>query len=165
MAKFIKAPNLEATQGSGQSAVETFLLNFGIETGHVGAVLLGLAAVCLLMVLIQLYRVIRGGLGKYAQGKVVDVQPAPGGGLNPVVRYTDAEGRGRQFIGQFRVGEQDIGRLMRLRVDGDRPTVAPPPPNPARQAAFLVLPLVVGAACMTAAIMGEIPGVVTLPGL
>ena len=168
MAKWVSAP------GAGENAPEpgpvrtllAWMEGHGIETGLLGAGLIALGGAFLLVGLVRVWLVLRGRMvERYAAGEIVDVEPGEGGGLIPVIAYTDAEGRTRRFVADFATAGDPTGRRVRLRIDGVRPQIAGPTPSAFREATGMVLPLLLGGLIASAGITGRVAGIVPLPGL
>lgn len=165
MAVFKQAPIPPDTRSPMDKAAE-WLAAQGLETGVIGAVLLGLGALLLLFGAVQVVRVIRARIvERLTDGEVIGVEPASNGGYHPILRYRDATGRVRRFVASAVIPADATGQRMLLRIDGPRPLVAPRPPSPLSEALGMVLPLVLGYAATTAGLTGRVAGVLPLPFL
>ena len=168
MAKWVKAPTseVEAVEPGPLDTVMGWLAGLGLETGLAGAALIGVGAVFLLVGLVRFWLVLRARLvERHAEGRVVETEPAEGAGFVPVVEYTDATGRKRRFVPPIATATDPTGMRMRLRIDGPRPVIVPPPPSPAREAFGMVLPLGLGALAAVSGVTGRLAGLVPIPGL
>ncbi|GMG81302.1 hypothetical protein LNKW23_05150 [Paralimibaculum aggregatum] len=166
MAKFLKAPEPETGGASGgvTAGVEELLLGYGIETGLIGAGLLALAALCLAVSLVKLLQLLHARLiARVAEGKVVEAEPAIGGGFHPVITYEDRTGRRRRFVAETRTVEDPTGGRVLVRTDGDRPRLSGRAPSALREAAWLALPFALGLAAGLTGLTGKLAGIAPLP--
>lgn len=160
---FIKAPDLSDGLSVFAKA-DLWLADQGLATGLFGAALLALAAVCVLAVIVKLVALLRRGLfAKFSEGKVVEVENAEGGGFHPVIAYTDKHGRRRKMVAAMRTSQDPTGRRVIMRVDGPKARMVETRTSPLRDAALLVLPVLVASAATATALTGRLAGVAPLP--
>lgn len=166
MAKFVKAPVPESEDDTPAAAAESVLADFGIATGLPGAILLGIAAIFLLITLFKLLRFVAGRAGPaLVEGEITEVEPAIGGGFHPVIVYPDAEGRRRRFIAETRIGADETGRRVLVTLERGRPVIAPAPPSALREAIGLILPFAIALLAGLTGLTGKLAGVMPLPWL
>ncbi len=165
MAKFVKAPEPPPEpEAESQGWIEGTAASLGIETGAPGALCLALAAVLALYALLRLAGFLyQGTVARYAEGEVVEGEPALGGGFHPVIAVTDASGRRRRVVSEFRTADDPTGRRVRMRVDGGRPRPAPPPKGAVGQLLAIAIPLALAAALAGTGTTGHLAGLPALP--
>ncbi|MEO0621481.1 MAG: DUF3592 domain-containing protein [Pseudomonadota bacterium] len=162
MSRFIAAPVPDEDTGIAETST-TWLAEIGIDTGLIGAGLLGLGAVFLLIGVIKIATLIYSRLAvRLTEGEVVAAQPADGA-FHPVVRYTDIAGTTRRFVADMKVPTERVGQRVCVRIDGPRPVIAPRAPSPFSEALGMVVPLALGMVATTTGLTGRLAGLVPLP--
>lgn len=120
----IEAP-LERTETTAE-AVGRFgetLEAMGIAGGLAGLVFIVLGLISVGVFYWLAWRLASIAFARYTEGQVIGAEYAPGGRFTPVIRYTDKDGRHRQWVADMATASDPTGMPVRLRIDGERPEI------------------------------------------